>query len=503
MTEILEIASKVRSEKTNLCTRCLGRLFGKLGHGLDNPTRGKVVQLMLILRDKLSSSPSKTKKRSPPGPINAQDFTELLAMIDNFEFDNTSMTAVTEVLDIDYNPSPQTVDPANNRTEPRTNKLATQILSLVEPTIIDTINTEKPGAVNTAADIECSICRNLFDELPRYADLVCEAVKNYEFNDFLIGSKFDIDQTTHEEELWSKLGATHPEPMKAEFNRELGKLVGARLGIMVNFDTPEMTVILDTRYDSTRLQVASLFIYGRYRKHVRDLPQTKWPCKVCWGKGCKKCNGTGKIYPSSVEEQIAEKVMDASKGKTHLFHGMGREDIGVRMLGRGRPFILEITDPVHRALDLQQLQETINKHTAGKVEVSALRFTNHRAVRELKAAKPSKQYRVNVEFETKVDLENLKEVISTLSGTTIEQRTPVRVSHRRADLVRKRKVIDMELTELQAGGKVAELTITGESGLYIKELITGDTGRTAPSLASELSMECTVQELDVSQIFDE
>ena len=169
--------------------------------------------------------------------------------------------------------------------------------------------------------------------MPKFTELVCDAIKEYDFNDFLIGCKLDYDQTNQEEELWSSLGLMHPEQMKSEFNRELGKLVGPKLDKLVNFDTPDITILVDTRYDNISLQIASLFIYGRYQKLVRDIPQTRWPCKRCWGKGCKHCNGTGKIYPTSVEELIAYKAMEVTGGKKHLFHGMGREDINVRMLG--------------------------------------------------------------------------------------------------------------------------------------------------------------------------
>ena len=168
-----------------------------------------------------------------------------------------------------------------------------------------------------------------------------------------------------------------------------------------------------------------------------------------------------------------------------------------------RPFILEITNPVHRFVNLDELQKNINQAVSGKVEVSNLELSNHRAVRDLKAAKPGKTYGVKVKFSNKVDIEKLKEVICAFSGKVIQQRTPVRVSHRRADLVRERSVITMELSEVSGGGLEADITIIGESGLYIKELITGDSGRTQPSLTSELGLECSVQELDVLKINDD
>jgi tRNA pseudouridine synthase 10 len=348
----------------------------------------------------------------------------------------------------------------------------------------------------------CDLCDGLFDELPKFNELIENLLKDYEFNTFLIGCKLDSDQTSHEEELWSKTGAKNPELLKGEFNRELGKIVEAHLNKEVDFDTPDITILVDTRYDDISLKIGSLFIYGRYKKFKRDIPQTKWPCKRCWGKGCENCNGTGKIYDTSVEEQIAAKVMTKTKGKKHLFHGMGREDISVRMLGNGRPFILEITEPIYRNLDLELLEKEINEYAKSKVEVSDLSFSNNREVRALKAAKHSKTYLVTINFEKKIEIGKLKSIVSTFRGQTIKQRTPERVSHRRADLVRERKVIDMAVKTISKDGKTAEFEITGESGLYIKELVHGDSKRTSPSIAEYAGCDCSVDALDVVRIND-
>ena len=49
----------------------------------------------------------------------------------------------------------------------------------------------------------------------------------------------------------------------------------------------------------------------------------------------------------------------------------------------------------------------------------------------------------------------------------------------------------------------AFFTVTAEAGTYIKELVHGDEGRTVPSVASELEVECKVTALDVLEILDD
>ena len=72
--------------------------------------------------------------------------------------------------------------------------------------------------------------------------------------------------------------------------------------------------------------------------------------------------------------------------------------------------------------------------------------------------------------------------------------------HRRSLRDRKRLVLSCEVVEQTEESAI--LKITGESGIYIKELIHGDDGRTVPNLASSLGTTCHVKALDVVWIHD-
>ncbi|MEE9593224.1 MAG: tRNA pseudouridine(54/55) synthase Pus10, partial [Thermoplasmata archaeon] len=216
----------------------------------------------------------------------------------------------------------------------------------------------------------CWLCEGLMDEVSHFADLVAAALKGWEFETFLMGSRLDPDVLNREEVLWAELGLDTYEPIKAEVNREVGKLLEARLEHPVDFNRPTVTAVIDTSMDHVDLQVGSLFIYGRYRK-LAPMPQTKWPCRECRGVGCETCDNRGTLYETSVEEVVAAAVMPQSEGEDHTFHGMGREDIDARMLGRGRPFVLEIHRPRRRTLDYRAIQRQVDE--GGQVQVSDLR----------------------------------------------------------------------------------------------------------------------------------
>jgi len=348
-------------------------------------------------------------------------------------------------------------------------------------------------------DGNCDICGGLTLKFDYLADLATDAFTPWEYSTFLIGTKFDQEIVAKEENLWAETGATYTEAMKAEFNREIGKRVERKTGKTAEFLKPDIVAVIDTTYESVEVQVASVYIYGMYNKFSRVIPQTRWPCRECMGKGCARCNETGKMYADSVEEFVGRVALRFAQGKDHRFHGMGREDIDALMLGSGRPFVLEVKDPRKRTLDCGALEAEVNAST-DMIKVSGLRLSDGDEVVKIKSARPKKSYRAHVVFSSPVDEENLKEVVVSLGGTNISQQTPNRVKHRRADINRDRRVISIVARLLNPTEAVFD--IVAEAGTYIKEFVHGDGGRTVPSISDELGVGCEVKTLDVLEIMD-
>ncbi|OPX65573.1 MULTISPECIES: tRNA pseudouridine(54/55) synthase Pus10 [unclassified Methanoregula] len=344
----------------------------------------------------------------------------------------------------------------------------------------------------------CWVCANFFDSIPLWADRVADAVKGIEFSTFLVGCRVPPLIAENEEMVWSDLSLTDPEPFKSEVNREVGKAVSARIGRIADIKKPEVVVILDPASGNVEVQINSVFFYGRYQKFERGIPQTHWDCRVCRGKGCEKCNFTGAQYLDSVEELIGRPVIELFNAENAVLHGAGREDIDARMVGTGRPFILEVVAPKKRSVDLAELEAEINRTADGRVSVALKRWADRSEVETLKSNKAHKKYRILVEVDGELSADEFAKALDSLKGVTIQQRTPERVAHRRADKVRERRVLDISLVGEQDGRFVVE--VLGEAGLYIKELVSGDSGRTTPSLAEILKRKALVTSLDVTQV---
>ncbi len=341
---------------------------------------------------------------------------------------------------------------------------------------------------------ECIVCGGLLWRIDEIASRIAERLSEYEFKTFLVGCRLNGSIKAMEDYLAERYGVQEDRSIKFQLNREIGAKVALSLGKTTEFKKPDITVIFSPESLDIELIVRPLYIYGRYKKRVRNIPQTRWVCSACKGRGCELCNFTGKKYLTSVEELIITPVLEMCKGKQAFLHGAGREDVDARMLGNGRPFIVEVREPRKRKIDLDDLRERINEGAEGKIEVLNISFAEAKHVEWLKKAKFRKVYRAKVVFESEVDGGRLKEALKGLVGV-VSQRTPRRVEHRRADLVRKRRVYSTEL--LLHRGSIAVIRIEAESGLYIKELVSGDEGRTRPSLSELLGVDAKVEKLDV------
>lgn len=345
----------------------------------------------------------------------------------------------------------------------------------------------------------CYLCGDLFLNVDRFVEDALVKIGDFEFTSFLVGVELPSSMMEREDEFRAKFESTQGEGLRNELGRIVGKRICERSGKDVDHLKPEVVVLVNPTAGAVRLQVNPLFISGRYRKLVRGIPQSKWFCSNCRGKGCEKCGWTGKMYAESVEEIVGKPIIEAVEGKASSFHGSGREDIDARMLGTGRPFVIEIARPRKRFLDLGKLEESVNSYGAGKVEVSGLKLADRDVVRKLKQGENAqKQYRVMMSFGRQVNSKELKDLEQALSNIRIRQRTPLRVMHRRADLTREKYIYDVKVKRVSS--KKAEMEVRCQGGLYVKELVSGDEGRTTPSVAEILKTSAQPLKLDVLNV---
>lgn len=388
------------------------------------------------------------------------------------------------------------------------NKICNHCLGRKFSKLIDGKDNEDRGRIirekleiEEAKNSICPICRNLFDKINESLYERIDQKINYinlEFDNFLIGSRVDKDIQKIDEKMSEEINVDC-ENIKKEINRIIGLSLEKRYNKEVEFEKNNILMEINFKKEepTVYIRINPIYIEGKYNKFIRGIPQTKWPCRECHGKGCDYCNYTGKLYPESVEEILSDIVLKYSKGRSCKFHGAGREDIDVLMLGEGRPFVLEVVEPKIRNLDLKQIEKEVNEYANGKTKYKNLKYCKRNRKAEIKVSSPNtyKVYEALVKSKNNIKKEDLK-ILKTLD--VIEQQTPLRVKRRRADIIRKKRVIDLETEYIDS--HTFKMKIKTEGGLYIKELISSDEGRSKPSVSGLLKTECICKRLDVLEV---
>jgi len=352
--------------------------------------------------------------------------------------------------------------------------------------------------VEVGEPLSCHICGGtLTDEnLDQMARSSAGDLTSYEFSSFLVGSRVPLPVREREDKIRAEFGVTTGEDIKRDINREVGKRISGVAGVEAAFHNPDVTVTVDLFARKHTVESNPLFIGGRYRKFSRNLPQSVWVCPRCRGRGCDDCGGAGRKYPASISELIGLPSVAHFKASDFKFHAAGREDVDVAVLGSGRPFVLELKNPMKRLVDLGDLQKRINTEAAGQIEVFDLRYSSRREARSLKTRSPAsaKTYLAQVVFDLDLDQSKLDELEASLSNVSVEQKTPTRVLGRRSDRTRRKMLYGLSARKMN--DNTAEFTIRAQGGLYIKELITGDNGRTTPNVCQALG--CGALKIDLT-----
>ncbi|KAM5227610.1 LOW QUALITY PROTEIN: tRNA pseudouridine synthase Pus10 [Ctenodactylus gundi] len=241
----------------------------------------------------------------------------------------------------------------------------------------------------------------------------------------------------------------------------------------------------------------AVFVAGRYNKYSRDLPQTPWII-----------DGERKLE-SSVEELISDHLLTVFKAESFNFSSSGREDVDVRTLGNGRPFAVELVNP-HRvhftSQEIKELQQKINK-SSNKIQVRDLQLVTREAVGHMKEGEEEKTKTYSALIWTNKAIQKMDiEFLNNVKDLRIDQKTPLRVLHRRPLAVRTRVIHSMETHYVDEHHFRLHLkTQAGTSFFcchpsYIKEFVHGDFGRTKPNIGALMSMTADILELDVESV---
>lgn len=234
-----------------------------------------------------------------------------------------------------------------------------------------------------------------------------------------------------------------------------------------------------------------VYLGGRYLKYSRNVSQSRWIID------------DERMGEASVEEILGNNILPMCKGDNYKFHAAGREDIDVRMLGSGRPFLVEIHNARQIPSDeiFKDIEARINGLENKLVGVKNLKIVGNEGwamMREGESEK-QKQYAALVWISRPLDDEDVMSLTS-LKDMQIMQNTPIRVLHRRSPLGREKIIHWMKIERIEGSSQYFLLHLCTQAGTYIKEFVHGDLGRTNPSIGSILKCRAEILQLDVTDV---
>lgn len=254
------------------------------------------------------------------------------------------------------------------------------------------------------------------------------------------------------------------------------------------------------------VKLSPFYLIASYNKYSRELSQTPWhvnddsvqnlitePLKSLFKTDCKFYNHSKIMFSIFLCVLI---ISSAFK-----FSTAGREDADVRMLGGGRLFSLQVNDAHYipsKDDDALVAESLVNKSTS-RIQISKTVLQATDGLDVLKEGEESKRkiYRAVIWLSNPFCEADIQKFLPP-TPLCVKQETPIRVLHRRTALTRDKIVYRLSMTSLNP--HYAILDLDSSAGMYIKEFVHGDRGRTFPSIASIFGCDADILQLDVLDI---
>jgi tRNA pseudouridine synthase 10 len=325
---------------------------------------------------------------------------------------------------------------------------------------------------------KCFICKNLFDNLDSFLQMMLDSVSDYSYDTFSVGTIVKPSIVDRDDYIRSQYQLMGIDSVKTDFTKELSKSFSKKTKKLVDPIDPEITFTLNLKNESCQLRSKSIIFSGRYVKIFRGISQKQTSCINCSGKGCRTCQFHGIADFDSVEGIISKYIFKKFGGTIAKFTWIGGEDNSSLVLGTGRPFFVKLQNPNKR------------KSNSISINLNSLILRNFKIIN----AFPKKPLKFNSLTKIKIS-----------SKTTIYSKY----------LKILKKILNVPIVVYDKSGKRFEkqvfsinykkkslhtfsLFMKAEGGLPMKRFIEG--GDITPSLSELLNCECKCDELDFHDI---
>ncbi len=326
---------------------------------------------------------------------------------------------------------------------------------------------------------KCYICKDLFDNLEPYMQLMLESSSNYGFSSFVVGAIVKPSIIDRDDYLRSKYRLRGIDSVKTDITRELSKQYSRKTKKNLEFLDPEVTFTVNFKEKTCQLRSKQISLQGRYNKTKRGFSQKQKSCENCSGKGCRTCNFHGLTDYESVEGMISKFLFNKFGGTIAKFTWIGGEDKSSLVFGSGRPFFVRIQNPIRRRVKLPKT-----------MKIDSVIINNCKIISNV----PKKPLTFRSIIEMKIITENeiqsssLKKLKKRLESPIVLYENSGKRSEKKIFNARYKKNSKNKFT----------LMINAEGGLPIKRFVIGD--NVVPGVSQTIGDNCKCEVFDFMEI---
>lgn len=159
---------------------------------------------------------------------------------------------------------------------------------------------------NSKSSQRCYICKNLFDNLNYFLNMMIDSASHYSYSSFSVGATIKPSIIDRDDVIRSKYKLKGIDGIKTDVTKELGKLFSKKTKKSFDSLDPEIVFTVNLKDEFCDIRSKSLTLSGRYVKPVRGFLQKQKSCSNCSGKGCRICDFHGIKEFDSVEGEISQ-----------------------------------------------------------------------------------------------------------------------------------------------------------------------------------------------------
>jgi len=335
------------------------------------------------------------------------------------------------------------------------------------------------NSINSRAVTKCYICKNLLSNADLYVKMMQNASMVYEFSTFTVGAILKQSIIERDDKLRSKFNLHGVDGIKTAVTRELGKKFVSKTKKHNDHLIADITFTINFKTEQCNVKTKPIFLYGRYIKDKRGLPQKGESCKDCKGKGCIFCNNHGIVSFDGVEGKISKFLYEKFKTERVKFTWIGGEDKTSLVMGNGRPFFAKLLSPKKRNVRLAK------KSNLNEILIRDLRKIDHIP-------------NGSIQFKSKTKiLVSTKNNLSSNKLKKLKQLTDAPIKITDSNKQYKKRIYKLKYKKHSLQSFAVEMEADG--GIPIKRFVNGFS--VIPNISSILNTDCFCEKFDVDQIY--